>query len=297
AIEPRDGLDLEAELERAELAALVDTALAHLPASSQQVLRERYLEDRSVVEIARRGRTTPDAVSMRLSRGKAALRRLLAGELREQAEAFDLAVPATNEWTPTRVHCSQCGFGTLLMRIQPAPGTIAFRCTRCDADPSARAVEFPLANPTFARLLAGLVRPTAILRRADAWSHAYYAAGMETGQVACTACGSKLPLQTYDRDDLPVGLHRRGLYAECDRCGLQVSTSVSAMTLTLPEARAFRRRHPRLRSRPARAIEAHGRPALVVGYEAIGSTANLEAVFDANSLRLLEVYGPTLTAA
>lgn len=295
--EPRDALDLEVELERAEIAALVDAALNRLPAGSRDAMRQRFLADRSVGEIAHSAGTTPDAVSMRLARGKAALRHLLAGELREHAESLDLSIPTGDAWVHTRVHCTQCGFGTLLMRVEPAPGSIAFRCARCDPDPIARAVEYPLANPTFSSLLAGLVRPSAILRRADAWSHAYYAAGMETGHVACTACGSQLPLKAYDRDDLPAGLHRRGLYAECHHCGLQVSTSVSALALALPEARDFRRAHPRLRSRPPREIEARGLPAVVVGYESIGSNASLEAVFAADSLRLIEVHGPSLTAA
>ena len=221
----------------------------------------------------------------------------MAGDLRQEAESLGLTLPPAHSWAHTRVHCTQCGVGTLLMRIEPAPGTIAFRCPRCDPNPSARAVEFPLANPAFARLLEGLVRPSAILRRADEWSHAYYGRGLETGHVACTQCGTRLRLQTYERHDLPAGRHRRGLYADCPDCGLQVTTSVSALTLALPEGRAFRRKHPRLRASPPRQVEAHGGPALVVGYEEVGSHARLDAVFAADSLRLLEVHGPSLTAA
>ena len=296
-VEPRAALDLEAELERAEMAELVDMALGSLPASSREAMRQRYLDDRSVAEIAQRTGSTPDAVSMRLTRGKANLRRSLAGDLRQEAESLGLMPPPDHSWAHTRVHCTQCGVGTLLMRIEQAPGTIAFRCPRCDPNPSARAVEFPLANPVFANLLEGLVRPTAILRRADEWSHAYYGDGLETGHVACTRCGNRLPLQTYERHDLPVGSHRRGLYADCPHCALQVTSSVSAMTLALPEARAFRRKHPRLRAMPPRELEAYGGPVLVVGYEAVGSNARLEAVFAAETLRLLEVHGPFPAAA
>jgi RNA polymerase sigma factor (sigma-70 family) len=295
--EPGDGFDLEAELERAEMADLVDRVLDTLPAASREAMRQRYLEDRSVAEIAHRTGSSPDAVSMRLTRGKAHLRRSLAGDLRREAESLGLTLPPGHTWAHTRVHCTQCGVGTLLVRIERPPGTIAFRCPRCDPNPSARAVEFQLSNPAFARLLGGLVRPSAILRRADEWSHAYYSQGLETGHVACTRCGARLPLQTYDRDDLPPRSHRRGLYADCPDCGIQVTTSVSALTLALPEARAFRREHPRLRAMPPREVEAHGSPALVVGYEVVGSQARLDAVFAADSLRLLEVHGPSLIAA
>ena len=295
--EPRDALDLDAELERAEMAELVDKALGALPAASREAMRQRYLDDRSVVEIAHRTGSTADAVSMRLTRGKATLRRSLTGDLRQEAESLGLTLAPVHGWSHTRVHCTQCGAGTLLMRIESAPGTIAFRCPHCDPNPSARAVEFSLANPAFAALLEGLVRPTAILRRADEWSHAYYGRGLETGHVACTQCGKTLRLQTYERDDVPAGSHRRGLYADCVDCALQVTTSVSALALALPEARAFRRKHPRLRAMPPREVETHGGPALVVGYAEAGSHARLDAVFAAESLRLLEVHGPSLTAA
>ncbi len=172
--EPRDAVDLDAELERAEMAELVDKALGALPAASREAMRQRYLDDRSVAEIAHRTGSTADAVSMRLTRGKATLRRSLAGDLRQEAESLGLTLAPAHGWAHTRVHCTQCGVGTLLMRIERAPGTIAFRCPHCDPNPSARAVEFSLANPAFAALLEGLVRPTAILRRADEWSHAYY---------------------------------------------------------------------------------------------------------------------------
>jgi len=295
--EPGDALDLEAELERAEMAELVDKALGALPPASREAMSQRYLDDLSVAEIARRTASSPDAVSMRLTRGKAHLRRSLAGDLRPEAESLGFMLRPAHAWTHTRVHCTQCGVGTLLMRVERAPGTIAFRCPRCDPNPSARAIEYQLANPAFAHLLKGLVRPSAILRRAAEWSSAYYGHGLQTGHVACTQCGTRLPLQTYERDDLPSGSQRRGLYVDCRDCALQVTTSVSALTLALPQGRAFRRMHPRLRAMPPREVEAHGGRALVVGYEAVGGDARLDAIFRAESLRLLEVHGPSLTAA
>ena len=295
--EPRAPLDVEAELDHAELADLVDRALRGLPATAREVMRQRYLDDMSIVDIAHLTGTSPAAVSMRVTRGKAALRQLLAGRLREEAESFDLPPAPADTWVHTRVRCTHCGLGTLLMRISRAPANIAFRCPRCDPSPSARAVEFPLSNPVFARLLDGLVRPTAILRRADAWSHDYYTAGQQEGHVACTQCGKRLLLQTYERDDLPAALHRRGLYADCADCGRQVSTSVGALTLALPQALSFRRAHPRLRATPPREVEAHGGPAVVVEYQALGTNARLSALFAADSLRLLEVHGPSLSTA
>ncbi len=56
-------------------------------------MRQRYLDDRSVAEIAQRTGSTADAVSMRLTRGKAAVARSLASDLREEAQSLGLTLP------------------------------------------------------------------------------------------------------------------------------------------------------------------------------------------------------------
>ena len=82
-----DDFDLEVELERDELADLLDRALALLPAETRAVLVQRYVEESPHAEIAGRLGVSEDAVSMRLSRGKLALRRVLAADLAAAAAA------------------------------------------------------------------------------------------------------------------------------------------------------------------------------------------------------------------
>jgi RNA polymerase sigma-70 factor (ECF subfamily) len=101
--EPADDLDMEVELERHELAELLDRALGLLPTTTRRVLVERYVHDSPHAEIAARLGLSADAVSMRLTRGKLLLRRALTAELREEATAYGFYDPDTDGWQETRV--------------------------------------------------------------------------------------------------------------------------------------------------------------------------------------------------
>jgi RNA polymerase sigma factor (sigma-70 family) len=68
-------------LEREELVELLDRALGLLPAETRAALVSRYVDELATTEIARRLRLTPEAVSMRLTRGRARIRELLETEL------------------------------------------------------------------------------------------------------------------------------------------------------------------------------------------------------------------------
>src|ERR687897_530483 len=69
--------DLDSVLEREEVVELLDRALGLLPAATRDALVGHYVEELSHAEIATRLGTTPDAVSMRVSRGRSRLRYLL----------------------------------------------------------------------------------------------------------------------------------------------------------------------------------------------------------------------------
>jgi RNA polymerase sigma-70 factor, ECF subfamily len=64
----------EAELERTEMARVVELVLSELPADYEQVLRLRYLEDRQVKDVADELGSTPKAAEARLYRARNAFR-------------------------------------------------------------------------------------------------------------------------------------------------------------------------------------------------------------------------------
>ncbi len=73
------------ELERTEMAKVVELVLSELPADYEQVLRLRYVEDRKVGEVAEVMGSTPKAAEARLFRARNAFR-----------EAFKVAADSIN---------------------------------------------------------------------------------------------------------------------------------------------------------------------------------------------------------
>jgi RNA polymerase sigma factor (sigma-70 family) len=256
--------DLAVELEPSELEELLERALTLLPPATRDVLVCHYVEESPQAEIAARLGISEAAVSMRVSRGRTLLRRLLECET---------AASTDSAWADTRVWCTSCGAQRLQMRREPA--SVAFRCPRCSAKPGS---VYDLANPYFARLVGGLVRPTAILRRAAEWSSRYFADGV--GDVECTRCGRPTLLRHHDGE-------RRGLSASCDGCGQEIWSSVTGLALSSSEARAFSRIHRRVRTLPVVETRHDGVDATVVRVEAVASTARLQVAFERRTLRPL----------
>jgi RNA polymerase sigma-70 factor (ECF subfamily) len=187
-----------------------------LPPASRDVMVERYVHDRSHDEIGRALGITPDAVSMRLARGKQALRRILA----------------EGEWHPSGTPCPQCGTRKLLMRR--TRNEIEFTCPPCARDEIL--VRYPLNNPQFARLVSGLERPTAMLRRVGDWTLRYFAEG-DSATVECTRCGGSVTVRALLRAEV-----NPGLYVRCGACGEEVWASLTGLAGALPAVRELRTR-------------------------------------------------------
>ena len=272
-------VDLEVDLERTELAELLDRALALLPPDTREVLVQRYVHESPHAAIGARLGLSEDAVSMRLTRGKVVLKRVLASELRDEAAAYGLA--DDDAWRETRIWCADCGARKLHARR--TPGAIAFRCPGCTGvGPSA---QYRLENPFFDRLLRDVSRPSAILGRAAEWSREYFAAG--AGSAAeCTRCGRPVRLErSFHKRD---GREGDGLYATCGACGEQVSSSIVGLALSQPETRRFTRDH-RSKALPHRNVNFDDVPAVVVRHEHVRGGRGVEVVFARDSLRVLDV--------
>jgi RNA polymerase sigma-70 factor (ECF subfamily) len=280
--DPPGTLDLDVELERSELAELLDRALGLLPLETRDVLVRRYVHDSPHAEIGAALRLSEDAVSMRLSRGKVLLRRLLASELRDEAAGY--ALVGDDGWRETRVWCSSCGLRTLVIRREP--GATVLRCPGCSPAASRPGSRLPLSNPFFARLVGGLARPSAIAERAADWSWRYFSGG-DAAEAGCTRCGRAVRLRRFARD--ADGCERLGLYAACDSCGEEVSASLVGIALGVPEVRRLRRQHRRIHGVPGRGADVGSTAAVVVRHEALSGSAGVDVLFARKTLRLLDV--------
>jgi RNA polymerase sigma factor (sigma-70 family) len=284
-----EAVDFDKELDRADLESLLDHALTRLTTADRNVLVRRYVDGVTPGRLAAALDVSEDAVAMRLARAKAALRRLLATELRDAGAELGLLAHEGDTWRATRVWCWQCGARRLLTRTTGSPAIVSFRCPGCVPAPTGSGAEYRLDNPCFSRLLGTVVRPSAVLARAAEWSHRYFAGGTGT-KVACTRCAARVPLRHYERESVPgAATHRHGLHASCDACGEAVSSSLGGLVATLPQVRSLRRDHARTVVRAVREADFGGTHAYVTEVACVGSRAGLAAFHSRRTLRLLAV--------
>ncbi len=285
-----DSFELEYELEREELATLLDRALALLPPETRTVLVQKYIEELPHAEIAAHLGLSENAVAVRVHRGKLAFRRVLATELRHEAASYGLVEDAPSQWIETRMWCLFCGQGRLLIRRQAAPDSISFRCPRCAPTPEVPESHFSLTNTCFAQLIGRLARPTSIVNRTKAWAHEYFTRALAEQSVPCTNCGRRSRLQVLvqtatppDRDSFPL------LLVECVACGEAVSQSFTGFLAALPQVRTFWHTHGRIRMLPHQITTADERSVMVARFESLVSTDQLHIVAIPDPVHVLRI--------
>jgi RNA polymerase sigma factor (sigma-70 family) len=94
--------ELEIELERRELAELLDRALALLPAETRLLLIERYIQESPLAEIAGRLGISLGTATKRLQRGRLAFRRTLTTNFHQELAPY-LPVRTGGGWQATRL--------------------------------------------------------------------------------------------------------------------------------------------------------------------------------------------------
>jgi RNA polymerase sigma factor (sigma-70 family) len=274
-------------LEKEELAELLDRALRLLPAETREALVARYVDEVGPQEIGRRLAMSPEAVSMRLTRGRARIRELLETELAQEPLAQLWVSRHGVAWRPTRLPCPTCGVGVTSMRRDEPAGVLEARCDRCEPDGLGSA--WRLDNPALRPHLTAVRRPSAVLGRMAAWSHAWWPRAIADGHVECTRCGRDVVVLPYHRHDMPEWRIRRGWYAACPHCGEAFSTSLFGLVLAYPETRRLRERRPRAHALPTRAVDHAGRPVLVVAIHDDASGDRVEVLFDDATTKPLAV--------
>jgi RNA polymerase sigma-70 factor (ECF subfamily) len=286
-----DDFDLEVELERDDLARLLDRALALLPAATREVLVQKYIEESPQAEVAWRLGLTEGAVEARLQRGKLALRRVLTTDLRDDAVAYGLIASSDAGWQETRIWCTDCGERHLVGRFGEA-GDLQLDCPSCRD--GRRIVQVRgwvgelIWGVTSAELLKGVKGYKAALNRMAARSYEFYRHGIARRTARCRWCGRQAPLRISPYDFR--GYH--DVRTDCPHCGRVNGVSTDgAVAFDRPEGWAFERKHRRIRTLPGREVEAAGVPAIVSRFESVAGSAKLEVVLVRDTLDLIEVHG------
>jgi RNA polymerase sigma-70 factor (ECF subfamily) len=279
------GADLDVELERHELATLLDRALALLPAETRDVLVHRYVNESPHADIAGQLGLSEGAVKVRLHRGRLALRRLLATDLRQDAIAFGLHVSDTDALQQTRIWCPCCGKHRLEGRLDGTRGDLMLSCPGCgDRPPGYRSI-----NASIERL-KGLRSFKAALTRLLAGDPLRSA--LETGTAACRMCGRINPVKMGlpEAIESPVA-YPYAVHIDCQGCGATVDTVLQGIALGLPETRRFWQHKPRMHVLPPREIEAAGSPMVVMRFASMTGSETLDVVFSRTTFNVVGVHG------
>ena len=280
-----DEIDLERDLERGELIALLDRALALLPHDTRDILVAHYVEGLPQAEVAARLGLTENAIAVRLHRGRRALRELLANDLRQDIAEYGFVAANAAGWSETRMWCPECGRSRLLARFEPAQGDLSIRCATCDNVMDNHLVRHHSSLGLFSDLKA--YKPA--LNRVMDWADGYYRGGLETGVARCMACGKPASVKTSDATsslDGPRDLHGVRLFCSCQ---VENSCSIAGLALFTAEGRRFWREHPRIHARPLREEQVFGRPAVLVSYASLNERAQFDIAFARDTLQILRI--------
>lgn len=283
---PTDVTDAELALEREDLAALLDRALALLSPTTRAVLLQHFVDELPQAVIAEHLGLTEGAVAVRVHRGKLTMRRLLASpDFRPMAVAHGLAVPPDDGWTETRIWCPHCGRRRLVGRMSTSHRDYGIRCPDCFRTPGRNHCTDP------ALLIADLTGFKPAMSRVMAWAGAYFRRALVDGGAPCPACGRFARLHRVPPRTQPVEPRdRRGVHVWCEACALAWDLRFAELVLWLPEGRQFWRENPRIRHLPEREVEAEGRPALVTTFESVTGAARFTVVSAADTYEVLGVH-------
>ena len=280
-------IDVEAVLERAEMAALLDRAMGLLPADTRRVLLGRFVDDLPMAEVAGRLGLSEGAVAMRLQRGKAALRRALTTRFREDGADLGLVPPPDGDvWQGTRIWCPGCGARRLRGRYAPERGLHLEcpDCTRGAAVCTYIGAHEPVRGVAAAEFFRGIRGFKPALNRLNVHFHALLQSGIAGRCARCRGCGRDAPLR--------VGGFYGDVETACAHCGLAFGLiGIAGAALATPEARAFQRRHNRIRTLPSREVEAAGVSATIIRFESVTGGDRLDLTYARDGLLLLGAAG------
>jgi RNA polymerase sigma factor (sigma-70 family) len=276
-----DDVDLHRELERDELAALLDRALALLPMQTRQALVQHYIEALPQAEVAARLGMSEGAVAVRLHRGKVALRRILAGDL---ALMDPPCVPAQT-WQETRIWCPLCGWRRLMGYLGDTGSDLLLRCPGCCLER-----DDYLTSTHLTGLFTGVKGYKPALTRLLRWLHVRYTPHLTSGVVPCLSCGQLTALSTVTPAAPRWLRDARGISHHCTACDSGSWDMLEGLVLALPQGQRFWREHSRIRALPQRELEAAGRAALVAGFESVSTAARFEVVVARDTYAVISIY-------
>ncbi len=276
-----DAIDFEVELERDELATLLDRALGLLPPETREALIQRYIQESPLSEIAGRLSISEGTVAVRIHRGKLALKRVLSTQFRDQAIAYGFIT--SESWQETRLWCPVCGKQRMIGILNTAQGRLGLRCPACYKAYGATMQNSQL--PNVIDKAKGF--KTALTAMMD-WSTQYFYSALARHSVLCIGCNR--PIQpSLLGSNVPGSPPNRyhAIDASCSVCCAANSQVIISSALGLPEGQRFWQKHPQIQVLPEQQRVVEGQPALVITFESLTNAARFEAAIGQNTWQVL----------
>jgi RNA polymerase sigma factor (sigma-70 family) len=288
--EIHDEINLEIELDRHELARLLDRALSLLPEETARMLVEHYIKESSQAEIAETMNVNPGTVAVRLQRGKLSLQKLLRKNLQTEASAFGLIRENDSGWDETNIWCPWCGQARLLGKYQKDE-LFALRCPNCDPHAEDIMAGLDLSKPYHARLLGNTKTYKPAYSRLLTAFRPLYEEALQSHTAPCLACGSPVEVNVeHDKASYKHSAAFGQITLRCPACGWASNKSLSGLVIGSPEAQRFWREYPRMRTLPAREIDVQGSRALLTQLQSLTSHAELTVISERETFEIIEVH-------
>jgi RNA polymerase sigma factor (sigma-70 family) len=284
-----DPADLEGDVERSELADLLERALQLLPAPTRQVLVARYVQELPYATIAAQMGLREGTVKVQAHRGKLALHQVLTTQFREEAAAYDLVAPDAALWQTTRIWCPLCGQRHLEGKLDVAQGDFLLQCPACVGETGVYTSYTSM--PSWFRGVSGF-KPA--LNRVMRWVNTYYHPAPRHHSSPDIFCGWSRPLRPSSAESVPEPQnHARGMLMCCAPCDQGGAMRLSNLVLYLPQAWQFWRDHPRLRLLEEQLVEHQGRAALVTSFRSLTEPVQLDVVLAQETYEVLSIKPST----
>ena len=286
-----------AELCRQDMTALLDRALGCLSAQTRQLVEMCHLLELPHIEVAARLGISTGTLETRLHRARRQLRPLLSGPLRDDAEAFGLALDAgiAEGWQETRLWCPLCARhrlqGCFVEHPDGAGPNLHLRCPDCS-----QRYQQDTIHTMGLISLAGLHSFRPAWKRAMQGMSDLMLQALSAGQHPCLFCGKSASIQITGKDALTSASpnpYSFWIYWHCDHCGEHVGSdgdipSVDQLVYwSHPLTRQFMQQHPRWRSDPGTPVEHNGQPAIHFQLTDIESASHLNVVAHRETLYVL----------
>ncbi len=284
-----DETDLELELERNELANLLDSAMALLSQEMRILLIERYINELPQAEVAARLGVSENVVAVRLHRGKLALRKVLCSQLGQEMSLYGVQAPVMDGWEQTRIWCPECGQRQLLGRLSTATHEFILHCPKCYPETGEYMIHHVVYKEDQAGLFTGIKAYKPLLTRLMKWSDGYYRHGLVQRKVMCMKCGRIAPLHIGLPPDMPHPTREKhGVHVTCV-CQPTNFHTLSGFALALPEGQRFWQKYPRIHRLPERELEIDGCNALLISIESVPSKARLNVLFERDTYAVIHI--------